>query len=652
MVRRRGEITRRSEVIVPNHAVPSRTNRRFVAPLAVAAMLAGGAVAIAVAGAPAASAWQTANVTITGHGYGHGRGMGQYGALGYATNYGYTYKQILAHYYGGTTLGTRPDTTLITVELSSLGVGALDVVSGLPFTAAGVSVAGGRAAQLSYQSPGHYTLKIRNGGCGTAVASTRAVTSAVVTPSKPGAAVSTLLTVCANGRAYRGTLTLNAGHVMNKLSMGSYLRGVVPRESPASWADAGAGKGMAALQAQAVAARSYTWAHGSSICDNQNCQVYGGAGLNGQLIEDARSNSAVATTPGVVLTRAGSPVSAEYSSSTGGWTAGGNFPAVPDLGDTVSEFHNWTVAPSASSVGSAFGVGTLTAINVLSRNGLGADGGRVNSLRITGTAGSTTVSGDDFRSTLDLRSDWFSVGTPAVPAPRMIMTNSTGGPLDLTQVFGRIGDQPITCDWNGEGTDTIGVFRGGYYYFINSQSGSPPVLTARIGSPGDLAVCGDWDGNGTDTVGVYRPSTNMFYLSNQANGLGLRTVLQLGVRGDRPIAGDWNGDGHDTVGVYRPSKATFYLIDSNVTTAPRQAFRHGTTGDQPVVGDWNGPAVNGKRDSLGIFRASNHTFYLMAVPSGAATKTFSFGAAKDVPLAGDWNRDRIDTVGVARGYVK
>ncbi len=43
-------------------------------------------------------------LTITTHGYGHGIGMSQYGANG-AAKAGYTYKQILNHYYPGTTLG-------------------------------------------------------------------------------------------------------------------------------------------------------------------------------------------------------------------------------------------------------------------------------------------------------------------------------------------------------------------------------------------------------------------------------------------------------------------------------------------------------------------------------------------------------------------
>ncbi len=47
--------------------------------------------------------------------------MGQWGAYGYASMYGWSYQQILAHYYGGTTLGTlpspEPDITVHLLEL-------------------------------------------------------------------------------------------------------------------------------------------------------------------------------------------------------------------------------------------------------------------------------------------------------------------------------------------------------------------------------------------------------------------------------------------------------------------------------------------------------------------------------------------------------
>jgi stage II sporulation protein D len=50
-----------------------------------------------------ASAARASDLTISGGGYGHGVGMSQEGAVGYA-EHGFSYQQILAHYYIGTAL--------------------------------------------------------------------------------------------------------------------------------------------------------------------------------------------------------------------------------------------------------------------------------------------------------------------------------------------------------------------------------------------------------------------------------------------------------------------------------------------------------------------------------------------------------------------
>ena len=34
------------------------------------------------------------------------------------------------------------------------------------------------------------------------------------------------------------------------------------------------------------------------------------------------------------------------------------------------------------------------------------------------------------------------------------------------------------------------------------------------GNPGDRIIAGDWDGDGDDTVAVYRPGTGMLYVKN------------------------------------------------------------------------------------------------------------------------------------------
>ena len=111
---------------------------------------------------------------------------------------------------------------------------------------------------------------------------------------------------------YRGGLRAVNGaagenRTVNNTLLESYVRGVVPREMPASWGTAAGGLGINALRAQAVAARSFALAGGNrysyaKICDTQSCQVYGGVakraavGAALQPLEAATSNQAVADT--------------------------------------------------------------------------------------------------------------------------------------------------------------------------------------------------------------------------------------------------------------------------------------------------------------------------------------------------------------------
>ena len=86
-----------------------------------------------------------------------------------------------------------------------------------------------------------------------------------------------------NGRIryYRGVIrAVNDGsgnkRTVNVLNIESYLRGVVPRESPAGWGDLAGGLGMNALRAQAVAARSYATSETrysyAKTCDTQTAR--------------------------------------------------------------------------------------------------------------------------------------------------------------------------------------------------------------------------------------------------------------------------------------------------------------------------------------------------------------------------------------------
>jgi SpoIID/LytB domain protein len=366
-------------------------------------------------------------VDLAGHGWGHGRGMGQYGALGYALDHGWNHHQILDHYYGGTAgggIGNIP----MSVLLQGLE-GHMTIV----YQQRGrlrTSADGGRSAHTAILArrvaPGLFDVQYGAGCGGPWTPPTRVVDQQiVVAPEVKGSEdIRDMLELCLpNGtRWYRGDLAVvaadDAQHTVNWLDMESYLRGVVPRESPASWGDLGGGRGMNALRAQAVAARSYAAAESrrpyAKTCDSTSCQVYLGRAhyLNGAFadLEDERSSRAVAETAGLVRFRGGVVARTEFSSSTGGFSAGGVFPPVVDDGDDVSfnPNHRWAARIPFSAIQARYGRGGFQFLEVTRRNGLGDFGGRVLEVRLRFSGGDVYRSGDEFRLEMGLKSNWFA----------------------------------------------------------------------------------------------------------------------------------------------------------------------------------------------------------------------------------------------------
>ncbi|MGV9825156.1 SpoIID/LytB domain-containing protein [Gordonia sp. NPDC003429] len=356
-------------------------------------------------------------IVLIGHGHGHGRGMGQWGAYGYAKR-GWSAAQILRHFYGGTTL-SKADKPDITVRLSQQG--AVNVLAPAGANVGGKPVAPGQAVSISGN-----TATITN-GCGGAAAGS--VPASFVDPINlaPGRPLNELLKFCGSNATYRGSLGLDGGRVVNKLNIDDYVKGVIAKESMPGWGDSG---GMEALKAQAVVARSYALAAiagGKKIDDTQNSQMYGGVAG-----EDPRTNRAADATAGQILRQNGQPAFAEFSASTGGYTAGGRFPAVVDEGDVLSPDHNWTATVSAASIGSAFGVGALRSFEVIEANGLGPENGRALKVRVSGSGGTVEATGEEARTKLQLKSSWFAVkgqtSKPKIVAPP---TAPGGGGLDL-----------------------------------------------------------------------------------------------------------------------------------------------------------------------------------------------------------------------------
>ncbi len=593
-------------------------------------------------------------VTLAGHGFGHGRGMGQWGAFGYAQA-GWGYEQVLDHFYGGTTMGSVTTAQDVTVRLVAQDGRDLTVTSASPLFIDALPVAAGQAVRLTRLADGSHQAFFA-GGCGQAEGATGVpIINPVFTSSVPAASatLSSMLTVC-GGPTYRGSLKLvyadGALSTVNTVALEDYLRGVVPRESPASWP-------AAALRAQAVAARSYVLAGAHSSyarsCDTTTCQVYGGAGLNGVTQEAAGSDAAVRDTAGLVRKHSsGALARTEYSSSTGGYSAGGTFPPVVDDGDSSSPYHDWTATLSAADVAARYGVGTLVAIDVTERNGLGEDGGRVLELTVRGTTGSAVRTGDEFRIDFALKSNWFTVtaitaappGTtppppppPAGPHLEWYLRNTTSpGPPDVAFSYGGH-DRALSCDWDGDGRDSPATYSGGAWFLRDDNSGGPPSAAFAYGAPSYVPVCGDWDGNGTDTVGVF--DNGVWFLRNSNTPGPPDLAFAYGAPGYLPVVGDWDGLGADGIGVF--VDGAWYLRNPVNAGPPDVSFAYGVTGYRPVPGDWDG---NGT-DTPGVY--VDGAWYLRNSNGGGPPDlSFAYGIAAYQPVPGDFDGNGTDTPGV------
>lgn len=400
------------------------------------------------------------SIIIDGHGYGHGVGLSQYGAFGYAVDFGWSSKQILDHYFGGTVAATAPNAD-ITVRISALdgatqtavvhdkGALIVDGIAGGPWRSLVVrEFAEGRysvwgrvdlgtcpGASLSLEDPANgWTLVAPD----LAAVTMRPQTDTVASPDF-GDLVGLCEPTTGRVRYYRGSIrAVNSGaganRTVSQLPVEQYIRSVVAGEVSWGWASKGGGRGAQALQAQAVAARSYGLAENresfAKTCDNV-CQTYRGAayraGATGPFVaqEFAETDAAVVATAGVVRrygSEAGAIAYTMYSSSSGGFTAKTSlgFTAVIDEGDAVTgnAGHSWSATLAGSTIEAAYpAIGTFMGITVSSREGNGEWGGRVLSMSVDGSAGSVATTGSVFRSRLGLKSNWFQVRGAGAQAP-------------------------------------------------------------------------------------------------------------------------------------------------------------------------------------------------------------------------------------------
>jgi stage II sporulation protein D len=423
------------------------------------------AVCVLAAAGPACAGTK---LVVTGHGWGHGVGMSQWGAFGYA-RHGWSWQRILAHYYQGTQVSPAPVSrvrVLLAEKRSHARIGCAAALRVNDKSGRGYALpAGGYAFGSALKLPvGHKKVRVGNGHF-------RRKPFAVVPVKRPlrpplvfdcPTAPLTL-----NGRAYHGLLVVRragkALSVVNSLPLDEYVRGVVGGEMPDRWS-------IAALEAQAVAARSYALATlrpGAhfDLYDDARSQVYGGIAY-----ETARTNIAVERTAGKVLTWNGRVATTYYFSTSGGRTADVHevWPRVPtvpylrsvdDPYDVASPQHVWgPLVLDAQRVARKLGVvrGDISAVR--------APSGRIESVRI----GARRVGADRFRTELGLASTWFEVGELSLAGNRTWVLY--GGRLELATRADGVGRAVLQRRIGTGRWKTLKVVRGAEHVAVEPQA--------------------------------------------------------------------------------------------------------------------------------------------------------------------------------------
>ena len=237
--------------------------------------------------------------------------------------------------------------------------------------------------------------------------------------------------------------------------------------------------------------------------------------------------------------------------------------------------------------------------------------------------------------------------------------------------FGLNTDTFVVGDWNGAGTDEIGVVRsnasGQLVWSLDTNGdgvfdSGDQVFT--FGQTGDKAIVGDWTGSGTSKIGIVHTNANgsiTVTLDTTGNGVlnSSDASFSFGMAGDKFIVGDWNGDGKSKIGVVRNDGqgGALVILDMN---DPGQnnlnnivQYHFGYVTDSFVVGDWNGSG----KDEIGVVRPTSSGEAIWALDTNgdgvfnAGDQVFYFGLNTDTYLVGNWPTPSASTTKAASANV-
>lgn len=388
------------------------------------------------------SAAAPASFSFTGSGYGHGVGMSQIGARAKAI-WGESATSILTYYYTGTKVETATDSQILRINIGSL-LKSTKIRSdsrGAKLELYAGALGETQTSTALITLPSKTTLNIDLVNSDLNISTTRGSKIAQITNGK-------VFTLRWSGTRYIDgpptVLSVTANTTINRYRYGQmqfkiikdkvlgkrlaiinsvrlqdeYLWGI--GEVPSSWP-------AAALQAQAIASRTYALAKSNRIRSACDCHLYNsisdqsfvGFSKESEPFFGKFWKSAVDSTVGQIVTYDGAPITAYFTSSTGGatetsehaWGTATPFTqSVPDSASVDirfnSRFASWSRQITQSVIATAFMLPDVVSLQVISVNPVGT----VDQIEATSSTGAVaTLTGETFRSRSKLPSAWFSI---------------------------------------------------------------------------------------------------------------------------------------------------------------------------------------------------------------------------------------------------
>ena len=357
-----------------------------------------------------------AHFILTGSGFGHGVGLSQIGAKGLALE-GKSASDIVNYYFPGTQVATSPINQDIRINIAHQSTYQAAVGSNLQLYKGDLTVAPISISQGS-------TVKFALVG--------KVISPTIVTKGSPTQILSpgTFFNLRWDGILKVAGISLKYGSVGLRVVAGKievtttmkldteYVYGI--SEMSSTWP-------TAAIQAQAIASRTYGLSRIGSIRKDCDCNVYNtiydqnyvGYSKESEIAVGGLWKSAVDATSGLSITYNGSPINVYFFSSSGGTTQrsedvwGTAFPYLTNVADPYSldivlnpTYSHWQRVLNQSDLTTAFGLPDVATLTADSRTVTNS----VISITATSSTGvKSTLLVGVFKTKLKVPASWFQI---------------------------------------------------------------------------------------------------------------------------------------------------------------------------------------------------------------------------------------------------